>query len=281
MTVDLTRQYTLPIYFDLGATFLYALSGALVAIRRQYDIVGLFVLALVTGVGGGLIRDGIFIQNGPPLAMKDERYLGVILGGCLMAALFTRRMDRLQKMFLLADALGLGAYAVVGVEKSLNAGLSVLPAVMVGVINAAGGGLLRDVLVREEPLLFKPGQLYVLAALLGAGLFTTLILHFHQSVESAALIAVGSTFLFRLLAITFNWKTVSVAEQLLPISTGTIAPSSLTVAVSMPDKPSVVSPAATSISSGGLNLTPGASPPAGPTDGDQSANQKQKPQDHE
>jgi uncharacterized membrane protein YeiH len=240
MIGELQRQYTLPVYFDLGATFLYALSGALVAIRRQYDIVGLFVLALVTGVGGGLIRDSIFIQNGPPLAMQDERYLYVILGGCLMAALFTTRMDRLQRVFLLADALGLGAYAVVGVEKSLNAGLSTVAAVMVGVINASGGGLLRDVLVREEPLLFKPGQLYVLAALLGAGLFTVLIIRFHRPVESAALLAVGGTFVFRLLAITFNWKTVSVSERLMPISVGTFTPSPLTVAVSMPDQPTVV-----------------------------------------
>jgi uncharacterized membrane protein YeiH len=264
MTGELTRQYTLPIYFDLGATFLYALSGALVAIRRQYDIVGLFVLALVTGVGGGLIRDSIFIQNGPPLAMQDERYLYVILGGCLVAALFTSRMDRLQRVFLLADALGLGAYAVVGVEKSLNAGLSTVAAVMVGVINASGGGLLRDVLVREEPLLFKPGQLYVLAALVGAGLFTVLLIHFHRPVESAALLAVGGTFVFRLLAIAFNWKTVSVAERLMPISTGTIAPPSLTVAVSMPGQPTVVQPATAASAADILDSArPEPPPPAG------------------
>ena len=218
------EQFTLPIYFDLGATFLYALTGALVAIRRQYDIVGLFVLALVTGLGGGLIRDGIFIQNGPPLAMKDGRYLYVVLAGSLVAALFSRRMDRLQKIFLLADALGLGAYAVVGVEKSLDAGLSVVAAIMVGIINAAGGGLLRDVLVGEEPLVFKPGQLYVMAALLGAVLFAWLLVRREWTVENAALAAVGGTFIFRLLAIIFNWQTVSVAGRLTPIATVTISP---------------------------------------------------------
>ena len=218
MTIDHDNQFVLPVYFDLGATFLYALSGALVAIRRQYDIVGLFVLALVTGLGGGLIRDSIFIQSGPPLAMKDERYLYAVLIGCLLAAGFSRRMDRLQKVFLLADALGLGAYAVVGVEKSITAGLSIVAAIMVGVINAAGGGLLRDVLVREEPLLFKPGQLYVLGALLGACLFAWLILRRNWPFDQAALVSVGATFLFRLLAIIFNWKTVSVAERLMPVS---------------------------------------------------------------
>lgn len=213
MTLEFKEQFTFPIYFDLGATFLYALSGALVAIRRRYDIVGLFVLALVSGVGGGLIRDCVFIQNGPPLAMKDERYLYVVLAGCLAAALFSHRIDRLQKGFLMADALGLGAYAVVGVSRSLSVDLPVLAAIMVGVINASGGGLLRDVLVREEPLLFKPGQLYVLAALLGASLFALLLLHFKMQVETAGLCAVGGTFVFRLLAILFNWKTASVADR--------------------------------------------------------------------
>jgi uncharacterized membrane protein YeiH len=210
MTTDMQEQFKLPIYFDLGATFLYALTGALVAVRRHYDIVGLFVLALVSGVGGGLIRDGIFIQNGPPLAMKDARYLYAVLAGCLAAALFSDRIDRLQKGFLIADALGLGAYAVVGASLSLNAGFSILPAIVVGVVNASGGGLLRDVLVREEPLLFKPGQLYVLAALAGTCLFVLLIMQFHESVETAAWWTVGATFVFRLLAIIFNWKTVSI-----------------------------------------------------------------------
>jgi uncharacterized membrane protein YeiH len=156
MTAELKDQFNLPLYYDLGATFLYALTGALVAIRRQYDIVGLFVLALVTGLGG--------------------------------------------------------------VEKSLGAGLSVVAAIMVGVINASGGGLLRDVLVREEPLLFKPGQMYVLAALVGACLFSWLVVRHDWLFREAALAAVGGTFVFRLLAIVFNWKTVSVAERLMPVS---------------------------------------------------------------
>ncbi len=214
MTAEIQEQFKLPIYFDLGATFLYALTGALVAVRRHYDIVGLFVLALVSGVGGGLIRDGIFIQNGPPLAMKDARYLYVVLAGCLVAVLFSDRIDRLQKGFLIADALGLGAYAVVGASLSLNAGFSILPAIMVGVVNASGGGLLRDVLVREEPLLFKPAQLYALAALAGTCLFVLLITQLHGPVEIAAWLAVGVTFVFRLLAIIFNWKTVSIRSSL-------------------------------------------------------------------
>jgi uncharacterized membrane protein YeiH len=124
--------------------------------------------------------------------------------------LFRNRVVRLQTVFLFADALGLGCYAVVGVERGLNAQLPVLAAIMAGVVTACGGGMLRDVLVRDEPLLFKPGQLYVIAALIGASLFALLILYFKMSAVIAALLAIGSCFVFRVLAIIFNWKTVSV-----------------------------------------------------------------------
>jgi uncharacterized membrane protein YeiH len=211
-------RFTLPIYIDLSATCLYAMTGALLAIRRHYDVVGMFVLALVSGVGGGLIREGIFIQSGPPLAMTDARYLLVILAGCIVAALFRKHMDRLQTAFLFADALGFGAYAVVGVERALTVNLPMLAAIMIGVVTASGGGLLRDVLVREEPLLFKPGQLYVVAALLGATVFAVLLVRFKKPPESAALLAIGCSFCFRALAIVFNWKTVSLSESPIPFS---------------------------------------------------------------
>ena len=212
MAPETNSQFIFPIYFDLGATFLYALTGALVAIRRHYDIIGLFVLALVSGVGGGLIRDSVFIEDGPPLAVKDARYLYAVIAGCLAAAFFSHRIDRLQKGILFADALGLGAYAVVGVSRALSVHLPVVTVITVGVVNASGGGLLRDILVRDEPLLFKPGQFYVLAALLGAGVFTVLVVRFSRPVETSGLLAVGTTFVFRLLAITFNWKTGSVRK---------------------------------------------------------------------
>jgi uncharacterized membrane protein YeiH len=111
------------------------------------------------------------------------------------------------KIIALFDSVGLGAYAVVGLQKSLDASLSMPAAIMVGMINAAGGGLLRDVLVREEPLLFKPGQLYVLAALAGCLLYLFLAVYAGIRPEAAALATIGFTFILRLLAIRFNWST--------------------------------------------------------------------------
>jgi uncharacterized membrane protein YeiH len=77
------KEFTLPIAFDLGATFFFAMTGALAAIRRHYDPVGLFVLAFVTSVGGGLLRDGIFLQQGLPAAVSDGRYILAVVAGCL------------------------------------------------------------------------------------------------------------------------------------------------------------------------------------------------------
>lgn len=237
----LTGQFTLPIQIDLVATLLFALTGALLALKRGYDVVGLFALAFVTGVGGGLIRDGLFIQQGPPAVTTDSRYILVVLLAGFVAFLFRRRVigvnkaaswvDALgvrapyirervvlfNKLIAWLDALGLGAYAVVGVQKSLNAGLSVAAAVLVGVINAAGGGLLRDILVRDEPLLLKPGQFYVLAALAGCLLFTLLAVHFRMEATPAALIAILTTFAFRVLAIHFNWVSPALWRDESPL----------------------------------------------------------------
>jgi uncharacterized membrane protein YeiH len=201
------EAFRIPIAFDLCATFIFGITGALVALRRGYDIVGLFALAFVTGVGGGLLRDGFFIQQGPPAVTADGRYIAVVLLAGLVGLFFHGWVKRLTRWIALLDALGLGAYAVVGVEKSLAAGLSTPAAVLVGVINAVGGGLLRDLLVRDEPLLLKPGQFYALAALAGCLLFVLLTVYFRVPAPRAGLVTVAATFVVRVLAIQFNWST--------------------------------------------------------------------------
>ena len=206
-------QFILPIYIDLTAVFLFGVTGGLAALKRGYDVIGLGALTFVTAVGGALIRDGIFISQGPPAVVRDSRYILVVLLAALVAFLFRERIVRYNKVIAWFDALGLGAYAVVGVEKSLDVGLSVPGAVLVGVINAAGGGLLRDVLVRDEPLLFKPGQFYILAAFAGCVLFALLVMQYKLDATAAALISIGFTFVLRLLAIQFNWKSPALWQE--------------------------------------------------------------------
>ncbi len=209
----LKGHFDLPIYIDLAATFLFGLTGGLAALKRGYDWIGLLALAFATAVGGGLIRDGIFISQGPPVVTKDSRYVLVIVAAAGVDFLLREHVIRFNKVIAWLDALGLGAYAVVGIQKALGADLSVAAAILVGVVNAVGGGLLRDVLVREEPLFFKPGQFYVLAVVLGCLLFVILALQVNMEATQAALITIGATFLFRVLAIHFNWKTSPVWDE--------------------------------------------------------------------
>jgi uncharacterized membrane protein YeiH len=204
--------FTLPIWFDHGATFAFALTGALAAIKRGYDIVGVFFLALASGLGGGLIRDGIFISSeaSTPL-LTDPRYIELVVAATIVGALFARHVKRFNRVVALIDALGLGAYAAFGTQKALQAGLAVPAAVLVGVINASGGGLLRDIITREEPLVFRPGQFYVLTAVAGAVTFVALSITLAFTATSSALVAIGVTFVFRVLTIVFNWRTSPVA----------------------------------------------------------------------
>ena len=203
--------FHLPVWFDLGATFAFGLTGALAGIKRGYDIVGVFFLALATGLGGGLIRDGVFIPGGAatPL-LTDPRYVELIGAATIAGALIGGRVKKFHRLIAVVDALGLGAYAAFGTEKALTAGLAVPAAVLVGVINAAGGGLLRDIITREEPLVFKPGQFYVLTALAGAVTFVFVAVMVGESATTAAMAAIGVTFVFRALTIAFNWRTTPV-----------------------------------------------------------------------
>ncbi len=207
---SIVRTVALPISIDLGATFLFSITGAMVAIRRHYDAVGVFVLALASGLGGGLLRDGLFIQNGPPAAMRDSSYMIAVIAGCVIAIPFYKHVERLSKPFLIFDALGTGAYGVVGASKAFEAGLAIPACIFVGVVNAVGSGLVRDVLVREEPLLFKPGQFYVIASGLGVAGFTLFAVFFRLPLVPSAIAGIAITFVFRLLAIFFDWKTRSV-----------------------------------------------------------------------
>jgi uncharacterized membrane protein YeiH len=204
-------SFLLPIEFDLVATFLAAVTGVWAASRRGYDLVGAFMLAVVTSVGGGLLRDGIFIAQ-MPVVMQDARYLWAITTALVVGSFTYRWSERVAHVFSYTDALAMGVYGVYGANWALISGLAPETSVLVGLCNAVGGGMIRDVLVREEPLMFKPGQLYAIAALAGCILFVALSHHYGMGDHQAAWIAIGVTLLLRVLAIRFNWTTVAIRD---------------------------------------------------------------------
>jgi uncharacterized membrane protein YeiH len=200
-------RFQLPIAFDVAATILFAVTGAIAAMRKRYDLVGVVVLALVTGLGGALLRDGLFLQQGPPAVLEDGRYLAGVLAGAFAGTYFARHLHRLRLLFLLADAAALGVYGVVGAQKALAAGLPLVSATVVGVVNAVGGGVLRDVLVREEPLIFKPGEFYAVAAIAGCVLYVLLVSRLGVGELTAALAGIALAFSVRVLSIRLGWRT--------------------------------------------------------------------------
>jgi uncharacterized membrane protein YeiH len=204
--------FQLPAWFDLGATFAFATTGAIAGLKRGYDIVGVFFLALASGLGGGLVRDGVFLPGtGATPLLTDPRYIGLVVIATVVGVLFSAHITRVRRVIALVDALGLGAYAAFGTQKSLEAGLAAPAAVLVGVINAAGGGLLRDLLTRQEPLVFRPGQFYVLTAFAGAVTFVFLSMQLEIPRTAAGIAAIAVTFVFRALTTIFNWRTSALA----------------------------------------------------------------------
>ena len=199
--------------FDLVAVFLFATTGALEAIRKKYDFIGVLILAFVSGIGGGLIRDAVFIQNGPPLAVRDAKYLMVILAAFGLSMIFHGPLGKMKRTTIIVDALGLGTYGVVGAHAALRAELVPLAAIMVGIFNAVGAGLIRDVLIREEPMIFKPGQFYAGAAIAGCIIFVSLVFVWEIDDGYAAMIAIVFTFFLRILSILFDWRTKAILRN--------------------------------------------------------------------
>lgn len=208
--VAAAERFSLSDAFALVAFFTFGMTGALAAMKRGYDVIGILAIATITAAGGGLLRDGLLISKGPSPLLTDARILIAVLLAAISARVFYRHIPRLMKVIAVIDALGLGVFTVHGVQVSLGAHLSVPGAILGGTVTATGGGLLRDILVREEPLLFKPGQFYALVAIAGSALFLALLEWDALAPNAAAIVTIAAMFAVRMLAIHFNWQTTSL-----------------------------------------------------------------------
>jgi uncharacterized membrane protein YeiH len=201
--------FQIPVYFDYLATFAWALSGAVVALRKRHDIVGVFVLALLTSMGGSILRDGVFLQRTPPV-LTDPIYLPLILTATLLVGVFRRSIAHrrvVDRLVGTIDAIGTPAFAVVGLQLALAAGIPLPGVVLVGAISAVGGGVLRDMIVREVPAILQPGQFFALLALLACIAFLTLTLALRVAPEPAGWATIALFFVARMLTLRFNWQT--------------------------------------------------------------------------
>lgn len=197
--------FSVPPIIDLGAVLVGGLSGTLLAVRKQFDLVGCVSLAIVAGVGGGVIRD-VLLQQGLPAALQDSRYLLTAVVAAAVGFYRSGSVVRVGRILIAIDALYLAVYTVVGALKALGAGLAPVPAVFLGIVTAVGGGILRDVLAGEAPTLFRTGELYATVSATGSALFVALWESSLVSRAVAGIIAMLVMVVLRLLAVYYGWK---------------------------------------------------------------------------
>src|SRR5215213_1402498 len=194
--------FHIPPAFDYVATLTWASSGALVGIRKHFDVVGVFVIALVSAVGAGLVRDALFLQR-TPVMLTDPVYLPLIAVTVILFSLFSTPLtrvvtaDTVQKLIDIIDAIGIPIFAVIGMQLADERAIPVAGIIFVGVVNGTAGGLLRDVLVRDVPAILRPGQFVTLLLLGACGLFVAIKHYGNVTVPEAAWTAIGTFFVLR------------------------------------------------------------------------------------
>jgi uncharacterized membrane protein YeiH len=166
MDTAVAHPGTVLVILDLVGIFVFAITGALVAVRKELDVFAVLVLAGTTGLGGGFLRD-VLIGAVPPAALADWRYLLVPALAGLVTFFFHSTLGRQERVINVLDAAGLALFCVTGALKALAFGLGPVPAALMGMLTAIGGGVVRDVLTGRVPLVFR-GDLYATPALVGA-----------------------------------------------------------------------------------------------------------------
>lgn len=194
---------------DLFGSFAFALSGALMAIKKEMDLFGIVVLALVTAIGGGTTRDAL-LGNTPVFILNEPVYIYISIIAAVLAFLFYRVLFKITSIILIADALGLGTFVCIGVSKALEAHVSYTGAVLLGLITAVMGGIIRDLLANEIPAVLTR-DFYAITCIVGGTIYVFL---YRQGIsnDKVMLLTAGFVIFLRLLAIRFNWNLIKVSS---------------------------------------------------------------------
>lgn len=212
--MDTPTQFTVPTYFEYFAILLWSVSGAIVGWRKGYDVVGVFVVAFVSSFGGGLLRDGLFLQR-LPVVLTDSTYYWIMMVAVAGVVAVGRRMQRdrmLPKIVSIIDALGVPMFVVIGIELAAARGLGIPAIVLIGTVSGVGGGLLRDMIVGDTPELLRPGQYNTLLVVAMAVIYILLAYEAGYDRFLTAWASIVGFFVARLLIIRFNWRTRPVSE---------------------------------------------------------------------
>ncbi|WP_231626883.1 trimeric intracellular cation channel family protein [Streptomyces apocyni] len=190
---------------DLAGIFVFAISGALLAVRKNFDVFGIAVLAEVTALGGGLFRD-VVIGAVPPAAFTELGYFVTPLLAAVLVIFLHPEVERINGAVSVFDAAGLGLFCVTGTVKAYEYGLGLTASALLGLATAVGGGVLRDVLANDSPRLLRwDRDLYAVPAIVGAVIVALCIRYDALNFFTNALAAV-TAFVLRLLAIHYHWR---------------------------------------------------------------------------
>lgn len=202
-------EFQVPLLFDYFATFLWAISGAIVGLQKRYDFAGVLVVSLLSATGGSLLRDGIFLHRKPPV-LSDGYYIPLIIAATALVSLYRQRVAEspvVDRTINVIDAIGVPAFAVIGMQLSLNLGVPWPGVVLIGVTNGFGGGFLRDIVVGNTPSALKPGTINVSAAIFVCILFVTMVIALNINRNVAGYLVVGLFFVIRMLSMRYDVRT--------------------------------------------------------------------------
>lgn len=195
---------------DILGTITFAISGVLVAMEKKLDLFGVFIIAFVTAVGGGTLRD-LLIGSTPVAWMQNSTYVFVILSTVVFAILFRNYLKYFRKSLFLFDTIGIGLYTMVGIEKGLGAGLIPIMCIALGTITASFGGVIRDILCNEIPVIFRR-EIYATACILGGVayfLLRKLPIENTYAYLAAIIVVIG----IRILAVVFKIALPSIYRE--------------------------------------------------------------------
>ncbi|MDA7835973.1 trimeric intracellular cation channel family protein [Salibacteraceae bacterium] len=196
---------------DTLGTLAFAVSGATLAIKKKFDLFGVFVLAFVTSAGGGTIRD-LIIGNTPVEWMSNNALIITIIFGAVSAVLLNPYMNKLSYFVYLFDAVGLGLFTMAGIQKGIEHEFSIFICIALGTITATFGGLLRDLITGEQPMLLTRKEIYALAGASGGGVY--FILRWIEIPEEISLpFCIVLIFLIRHLTYRFNFRLPTYSEE--------------------------------------------------------------------
>ncbi len=186
---------------DILGTIAFAISGVLVAMNKRMDPFGVFIIGFVTAVGGGTLRD-LLIGSTPVFWMRDMTFIYVITAAAFLAVVFRNQIKHLRKSLFLFDTIGIGLYTVIGIEKGLNAELHPIICIALGTMSACFGGVLRDILCNEIPVIFRK-EVYATACIFG-GVTYFVLREFIADQNLIFVIALSVVITIRLLAVVFK-----------------------------------------------------------------------------